>query len=89
MDQVLYARFRIPGNFVGMRSDTRMARYMSKTARSVQDNRKTSSRYQCALSKISIPPESTEQSDADLDHFDAYRGHVCCVLTLMKTVMTI
>ena len=75
MDQVLYARFRIPGNFVGMRSDTRRARYMNKTAgiqSSLQDNRNTSSSCRCGLSSFSIPPESTEQ----LDYFDAYRGRV-------------
>ena len=78
MDQVLYARFRIPGNFVGMRSDTRIARYMTKTAgiqSRLQYNSKTS-HCQCGLSNISIPPESTEQSEGDLDYFDAYRGRV-------------
>ena len=78
MDRVLYARFKIPGNFVGMRSDTRIVRYMNRKSGVKSLLQKCADQNQT----VSIPDfpirhsNMTPYSDEDLDYYNAYKGRI-------------
>ena len=86
MDRVLYARFKIPGNFVGMRSDTRIARYMNRKSgvKSLLQNCVDQNQT------VSIPDfpirnyDMISNSDENLDYYTACRGHIRCQEKMMS-----
>ena len=86
MDQVLYARFKIPGNFVGMRSDTRIARYMNRKSGVKSLLQKCVDQNQT----VSIPDfpirnyDMISNSDENLDYYTACRGHIRCQEKMMS-----